>query len=256
MTTLYFLGTSASVASAARDNTSYLIKSDGLTALLDCPGSVVHKLTKLRVDFRAISHLFLTHSHPDHTYGFPGLLQSRLFVKSPLTVYGSRDTLQVAGKLAALYGLDNPKKYPPLVFKRIKAEQSFFKRRGCSISSFAVAHLPGSLGYSLRFGRTRVVISGDTAYSERVIRAAQGADILIHDCFCPDRIFREYPRLYSLHTSSLQLGELARLSRVKTVIPIHFASEVSYCFREILQEIRKNFRGRILMPSDLHSYMI
>lgn len=56
-----------------------------------------------------------------------------------------------------------------------------------------------------------------------------------------------------MHTSNLCLGKIAKVSKVKVLIPIHFASEVKYSLKEIVAEIKKNFSGRIIIPYDLQT---
>jgi ribonuclease BN (tRNA processing enzyme) len=202
--------------------------------------------------FRDVRRVLVTHGHPDHTFGFPSLLQCGTLYGITLTVYGSKQTLAVLRKLAAAYGLDDPAKHAPTRWRQLTAGKRSLDRPPFSVSSFRVSHIAGSLGYRFTFRKsgTSVAFSGDTAYSETMIEACRGCDILVHDCFCPERVFRRYPRLYSLHTSSLQLGRLASECKAKTLVPVHFASEVSYCFREIIDEIKKNYRGTLVIPKD------
>lgn len=251
MTKLVFIGTSGSVASATRDNTAFLLSAGKEQILIDCPGSIVQKLTRLKIDFRALKTVFFTHSHTDHTYGFPSLLQSQFLLNNTLNVFGHAQTCALVEKLRRAHKLTETSKYPKLRLKSIKAGNSFYSCPEFAVTAFAVSHLPGSLGYIFRFktGCT-AVITGDTAESASVIAAARDADILIHDCFSPDRIFKQYPRLYRLHTSSLQLGAIAAEAKVKKLIPIHFASEVCYSMRELGAEIRKHYQGKLIMPED------
>lgn len=250
MAEVYFLGTAGSVASARRDNTGFLVAAAGCRILVDCPGSTVHKLAGIGVDFRRVRDVFFTHAHADHTAGFPTFLQSRLLVKGELRVYGHGKTLEVIRRLIRLYGLDKGG-YPKTILREVSPGKAFFRRPGLKAASFPVSHLPGSLGYRFTLDNSRtLVFSGDTAYSTHVKEAARSADLLIHDCFAPERIFRRYPRLYSRHTSSLQLGILAAECGARTLVPVHFGTEVSYCFREILAEIRKNYGGKLIIPRD------
>jgi len=58
------------------------------------------------------------------------------------------------------------------------------------ISAFAVPHEPVSpaLGYRFDYGGRSIVMSGDTSASEMVQRAADGADVLIHEVLQPDLV--------------------------------------------------------------------
>ena len=47
---IYFLGTAGSVANKDRDNTSFLVNHNDCLSLIDCPGSVIQKVKKLKFD--------------------------------------------------------------------------------------------------------------------------------------------------------------------------------------------------------------
>lgn len=71
-----FLGTSGAVASATRDTTSLLFDGGSGGVLIDCGGSPVQRLRRLGVDPLTLTHVVITHIHPDHAYGLPALVQS------------------------------------------------------------------------------------------------------------------------------------------------------------------------------------
>ena len=83
-----FLGTSAAVASAERDTTSLVFVSRAGAVLVDCGGGPVHRLRRLGLDPLALTHVVLTHIHPDHAYGLPSLVQNLVLLgrRSPLAV--------------------------------------------------------------------------------------------------------------------------------------------------------------------------
>jgi ribonuclease BN (tRNA processing enzyme) len=54
-----------------------------------------------------------------------------------------------------------------------------------------------------------------------------------------------------MHANSLDLGRMAQEARVKRLIPCHFFGELDYAMDEITDEIRKHFRGDLIIPQDL-----
>jgi ribonuclease Z len=58
---------------------------------------------------------------------------------------------------------------------------------GVSISAFNVDHDPvkPAYGYRIEYGGRSVVISGDTTHSEYLVKAAKGADLLVHETLAP-----------------------------------------------------------------------
>lgn len=251
---IIFLGTAAAVASKERDNTSLLMKTPKDTILIDLPGSLVNKLERLNLDFRKISNIFFTHCHPDHIYGIVSLMHSQFRLKNKLHIFGSFEVIKLVKTLRRIFELEDTTNFPKVIYHKIKADpkRPFYNTRELVVSCFRVKHSQGSLGFKFLFKKINrtLVFSGDTTKSSNLIREAFGCDCLIHDCFCPERIFRKYPELYNLHTSSLLLGKIARSCQAKMLVPIHFASEVKYSFPEIIREIKKSYQGKIIIPQD------
>ncbi|MFW6129403.1 MAG: hypothetical protein ACOC6P_04075, partial [Candidatus Aminicenantaceae bacterium] len=75
-------------------------------------------------------------------------------------------------------------------------------------------------------------------------------------CSAPSRFFEIYPSLSSMHTSSLELGRLSSEAGVKNLIPCHFFGEIDYLMSEIEEEIKRNFRGKMIIPEDLQKIRI
>jgi len=266
MVKIIFLGTAGAVSSKERDNTALLLKTDREVFLIDCPGSLVYKLKKIDFDFRKIDRIIFTHSHPDHIYGLPSLLHSQYRLKNKISIYAHRKVISIIKSLVKIYGLEDESKFPQLIYREISSNlnRPFYKSENLYIYAFGVKHLPSSLGFKFVFlakdesvsgGKESksLIFTGDTAYSKGILNISKNADYLIHDCFSPSRFFKIYKELRKEHTDSLSLGRLARKANVKTLIPIHFCTELNYSFKEVMGEIRKNFKGRINIPEDFNS---
>lgn len=255
MAKIIFLGTAAAVASASRDNTSLLfIEDKGTKFLIDCPGSPVNKLSRVNIDFRQISQIILTHSHPDHLYGLASLLHSQYELKNRVDLYGIRAAFVVLKKLISAFRL-NQKKYPRLSYHPLllDSHHPFFESDEIAIFCFSVRHAHDSLGlkFYIKNSKVTVVYSGDTAPCPSLIKEAEATSYLIHDCLCPSRFEGKIKGLNVEHTSSLSLGQLAKKAKVESLIPIHFSTELDFSMEEVISEIRKNFPGRIIIPADL-----
>ena len=255
MQKIIFLGTAASVAGKTRDNTSLLVICGSEKFLIDCPGSPVYKLANISENFKLIDKIIFTHTHPDHVYGLPSLIHSQYRVSSELTICGSSGTVKFLKKLLSIYGLIDEKKFRKINWQEVSGTHSevFFNSDRIKISCFLVNHSPESIGLKFIFKEVRktVIYSGDTAACETTISEAKNADILIHDCLAPERFFIQYPILRTEHTSSLELGRIARKAQVKNLIPIHLAVEVKYSRQELIEEIKQNYTGKITFVKDL-----
>ena len=257
MSEITFLGTSGAVASKERDNTSLLIKTEKDSILIDLPGSPVKKLAKLNIDFRGISTIFFTHSHPDHIYGIVSLLHSQYKLKNQLDIYAHPNVIKLIRILRESFKLDDTHKYPGIIYHKILPWQKriFYDSNQICVWAFKTKHSRDSIGFRFYFKKINktVVYSVDTAFNPHLQDEAFGCDWLIHDCFAPERLFKRYPEAYRMHTSSLLLGKLATYCQVKILAPIHFATEVKYSIQEIIKEIKESFTGKVVIPSDLQT---
>ncbi|MFP6610290.1 MAG: MBL fold metallo-hydrolase [Deltaproteobacteria bacterium] len=149
-----------------------------------------------------LSAVLLTHFHSDHI-GELGevIVQSWLGGRSrPLIVYGPPGVERVVGGFQEAYALDahyrishhgrevlpvegaraipRPLRMPPGQSSMLVMDDGKVR-----VTAFVVDHEPVSPAYGYRFdaGGRSVVISGDTAVSENLVRSASGADLLVHE---------------------------------------------------------------------------
>src|SRR5262249_60583846 len=83
------LGSSGAVPSAERDTTALAVRAGGTVCLIDVGGSPVQKLRRVAVDPVDLAAVVVTHTHPDHVYGLPALVQNLIILgrRAPLPVY-------------------------------------------------------------------------------------------------------------------------------------------------------------------------
>src|SRR5262245_11055865 len=101
------LGSSGAVPSAARDTTALVVRAGATTCLVDVGGSPVQKLRRVGVDPLGLSAVVVTHTHPDHVYGLPALIQCLLILgrTAPLPVYCRVEHADLVGRLLDLFEL-------------------------------------------------------------------------------------------------------------------------------------------------------
>ncbi len=258
MSELYFIGTGGSVATERRDNTSLLLLTRESSLLIDCPGSVIQKLRKLNFDPRSISALLVTHVHPDHIYGLPSLVHSLMLDECLLPIYGSEKTVRFCADLLDLFNLRSEKVKCRIELIGVKEGDGHQLSPFLSCSFFRVPHSPASIAFHfcLENEGVHVIYSGDTPVHPALFQEAAGADYLVHDCSAPSRFFQEYPSLRSMHTDALSLGKHAQEAGVKNLLPCHFFGEIDFSMDEIEAEIRRNFRGNLIIPRDLSRILL
>ncbi|MBN2199988.1 MAG: MBL fold metallo-hydrolase, partial [Candidatus Aminicenantes bacterium] len=252
MAVLHVLGTGGAAPTAERDNTAFALEAGGPIALIDCPGSVLLKLKKAGIDGQRLEALLVTHVHPDHVYGLPSLVHGLMLVEGRLRVFGSQESLNFCGRLLDLFGLREPKIRMRVELVAVEPGSRFRVHDGLEAFGIPVPHTAASLAFHLYFqdSRNGWVFSGDTPPVPQVFLRAGEADGLVHDCSAPERFFVKEPALRSMHTSSDELGRMAAEAGVARLIPCHFFGDADFRIEEIENEIRRHYRGRLLMPRD------
>lgn len=253
MTEICFLGTGGAVATKERDNMSFLIDHDETLILVDCSGTVIQKIKKFNYDPRKVTSILVTHIHPDHIYGLPSFVHSLMLDKCLIRLFGSKEAVQFCQDLLDLYHLRDEKIKARIEFVSLNPGENFELKESLQCVCYKVPHSSSSLAYRFRFEEEKkeLLYSGDTPLNPLLFKEASGVDYLIHDCSAPSRFFKKYPSLHTVHTNSLELGKHSQQAKVKCLIPCHFFGELEFPFSEIEDEIRKNYKGRLVIPEDL-----
>lgn len=173
---------------------SILVEAGNEKLLFDCGRGAAQRLNQLKVPFSEVTALFLTHLHSDHTVGIPdlwltGWIRGR---EAPLRVWGPAGTKNMMTHLAQAYEFDIhirrdvDEKFPGAaveVAAKDIGEGIVYESKGVKVTAFTVDHgvVKPALGYRVDFDGHSVVLSGDTRYSENLVRFSQGADVLIHE---------------------------------------------------------------------------
>lgn len=250
---LIFIGTAGSVAGPERDNTSFLLRKEGTSLLVDCPGGVFQKLLKAGCPPKEVEALLVTHIHPDHIYGLPSLVHSLMTDEGCLRIFGSGESISLCRKLLDLFRLRRKKVKYEIDFFPLRPEESF------SVGPFrcrtqAVPHHSSSLAYSFQTPEgVHLYYSADTPVYPPLFKENPGIDFLVHDCSAPSRFFEQDLSLYEMHTHSRELGLWSSRAGVKTLIPCHFFVNLGFDISEIEKEIRENFKGDLIIPMDFQT---
>ena len=206
-----------------------------------------------------IRYAFLTHLHPDHTIGYPDLILTPWWAigrEKPLEVYGSNGITQMTDYILKAYGQTNNQE--SLVNTHEFTEEGIiYQDKYVKVEAFPVLHIPNSWGFRFTTPDKVIVISGDTAPSEKVVEYSKGADLLVHEVYTKkgfDIMWAndEARQLWhkSNHTSAYELGEIARKINPKLLVLYHIiywgASE-----QDLIDEISEKYKGRFIVGKDL-----
>ncbi len=264
------LGTGCPPPVMNRFGPSILVEAGGHKFLFDAGRGAMQRLTQLKIPWRDVSGVFLTHLHSNHVVGFPDLWLTGWLTApgrdEPLRVWGPAGTAAMMGNLSEAFAED--------IRIRIMEDKSnadgatiiaaevtdgmAIDTQGVKITAFLVDHGPvtPAFGYRVDFAGHSVVLSGDTKPSENLIIHAQGADVLIHEVvsmaslqeagYPPSRI----ETIVGHHTSPEQAGELFSRVNPKLAVYSHIVRPDA-TEQQIIPPTRKKYSGRLEMGEDL-----
>lgn len=258
MTELIFLGTAGFAATGERDNMSFVLSHNKNLVLVDCPGSIFHKLKKAGLDPAAVRILLVTHVHPDHIYGLPSLVHSLMLDNCELSLFGSEAAVSFCRNYLDLFHLLDEKMKCNVKFKTLREKKSICPMPWIDITPMRIPHHKSSFAYFIRLTKEDklLVYSGDTPEYPPLFKASAGADYLIHDCSSTSSMFAKYPSLYKSHTHSLKLGILAAEAGIKCLIPCHFFGRNGIFVEAIEKEIKQNYFGKTIIPNDFDRLLL
>ena len=222
---LRFLGSGDAFASGGRLFTCFEVRHPGGRFLIDCGASALIGMKRWGVPPNEIEAILLTHYHGDHFGGVPFFLIDAQLVsrrREPLTIAGPPEVeRRVIAAMEALFpGSSRVTPSYDLRFVEWTPEEPV-PVGACRVTAFEVVHAPGSHPHALRVEVAGKVISysGDTEWTDALIRAADAADLFICEAYTFDR---HVP----LHTDYLTLlGRRADL-RCGRLICTHMSDEM------------------------------
>ncbi|XPP27151.1 MAG: MBL fold metallo-hydrolase [Leucobacter sp.] len=135
-----------------------------------------------------------------------------------------------------------------------------------TVTAILVDHRPVFPAYAFRFETPdgSIVISGDTGVCTNLVKIAQGADLLLHECIDmewvdallgpdapkPDPNLMQH--MLAAHTSIEQVGPQAEAAAVKTLVLTHLAPGNSPI--EHWERAQEGFSGRLVVGEDLMAF--
>jgi ribonuclease BN (tRNA processing enzyme) len=209
----------------------------------------MHRALEVGISIADISHIFLSHFHPDHSGELAAILFALKYPapaiqKRPLTVVAGRGFKAFFQRLKALYG--NWIELPPDRFALVemdsdpKDHHTFDRIR---VSTMPVNHRPESIAFRVEDAMGKVLVySGDTDVCDGLIRIAANADLMICESALPDG------HKVDGHLTPSLAGTMAAAAGIKRLVLTHFYPPCDQV--DIEKQCRSTYSGSIVLAED------
>jgi ribonuclease Z len=257
------LGTGRPFVRRAQANCSWLVElGNGDKFIMDFGSGSQTNFTALEIPHQDVTAYFATHLHADHVGDF-----AQVWVGSwtggrvkPLVIYGPSGP-------EPEFGIEHFVRRQMESFAEVDVHEFDFRqigvvyeRNGVVIRSFPAIHqYDGPVSYRLEWNGLTFVFSGDTTPSRFFVENAQGADLLVHECFnsmaqlversgYDENTARTVGTM--IHTAPEEAGRVLALVRPRLAAVFHFFNDFD-TGADIEREIRKSYDGRLALAQDL-----
>jgi ribonuclease BN (tRNA processing enzyme) len=260
----------------ANSAAAQVIISDGKAYVIDCGNGVARQLALANVPLTILRHIFITHHHSDHNadYGNLMLLAWTAGLRTQVDTWGPPPLEKMTRLFFEMNAYDIETRIadegrvhlPSLVRPHeLSVPGDVMRDDTLKVTSALVHHPPVVPAFAYRFDAKdrSIVISGDTAPSDNLVKLAEGADVLVHDAmYLPgvERLVARLPNapalrksILSHHTAAEDAGRIAQRAGVSTLVLSHLVppDDPEISEQMWLEAARSQFRGTVLLGKDL-----
>lgn len=252
---LTLLGTGTPHPNPLRAGPSQHVQIGDASVLVDCGSGAARRMVEVGKHPVELDYIFVTHMHSDHTIDLAHLLISGWIRNrpKPYTIVGPPQTQEFVDRLIHAYEFDiklrrlhdrvGDEVMTPNVIEVSDGETvtgSDWQARAVEVDH---GYVKPALGFVFEQDKSKLVISGDTSPCDAIIKAATGADLLVHELtqgrpaeeanFVVDSDGKEIQtapeirnRIADSHTAPDQLGPLAQESGVPRLVASHLSGNM------------------------------
>jgi ribonuclease BN (tRNA processing enzyme) len=241
------VGTGTCVPRLDRGGPCTLVRTNGITAVVDLGLGALRGLLQLGVRHADLNALFVTHLHPDHVAEIVSFLFAANYDEAPrerpFVIAGGCGVQRLLDSLDVAHGRWlTPRRYELAVWEMAPRQEVRLQSLICRAG--VVHHIDSSLAYRFESAGRAVVISGDTGPSPELETLARGADLLIVEASLP--VAAEATNAH--HLSARQAGELGRRAGVGRLVLNHFYPAADAAAPE--REASEAFGGPVTVARD------
>ena len=293
-TRLITLGTVAGpIPRANRAQSSNLLIVNGTLYVVDAGDGVTRRIAQAGFNVRDVGTIFITHHHDDHTAGL-GTLMSVAWGSQrtkPINVYGPPRTAELVKAAVQYFSIsseiriaDGGRTIPisQLFFGHDVGAGMIFQDANVKVTALENSHFEFHSGaaagkhksYSYRFETPDrvIVFTGDTGLNNALTDLARGADVLVAEAnsieqrmqslirtgqwqvMTPDEQLRIKRQMTAGHLSTEDVGKMAALASVKTVVLTHLTWKSDENYTSWAEDVKKHFSGNVLIAKDLMEF--
>ena len=244
------LGSGTCVPSLKRSSSSFLLQIRDNLLLFDLGAGTMRRLLEAGFGISQVSHIFLSHLHPDHTGEFVSFLFATKYPqtyrrRTPFQIVGSRGLNNFYDGLRTVYR--EWIELEPGLMNLIEIDKSGHDQladNAFSVDTLPMLHIESSIGYRITGDDgTTVAYSGDTDYCKNAVALARGADLFICESALPDAMKVEG------HLTPSLAGRIATEAGAKKLLLTHFYPECESV--DIEAQCRDTYKGPLIVARDL-----
>ena len=242
---------------------SILVEADDQKLLFDVGRGASLRLSQMNINISSIQEIFFTHLHSDHIVGFPDLLMTGWVYqrKHPLRIYGPSGTKGFVENIKEAFVEDIKIRTQSPENLSINAmyidvndieEGLIYKKHNLKVFALEVDHGGGvkhAFGYKIIYNDKSIVISGDTNYSENIVKASKDVDLLIHEIADapPDMISKskKIQGIMNYHTTPEEISKIIEESQPKLVVLNHLLFLGGITSDQVLDKIYKGLQSDV-----------
>jgi ribonuclease Z len=280
------LGTGSPMANIKRAGVSTVVIAGQHTYIVDAGEGSLSRARASKLPLGKIDAMFVTHFHSDHIASAGEFMLNRWVDghhNDPLNVYGPKGIETVVEGFNTAYSKDSyyrtehhgsdfapptgagGKAIPFELGEDKTASKPILEEDGVKVTAFNVNHHPvkPAVGYKFEYKGRSVVISGDTVYSESVLKQSKQVDLLVHEALSVElvNLINKYGDntaskvahdIVSYHASPEDVARIANEASVKQLVYSHIIPPVNSRYLEsyFVKNAKKIYKGDMTLGND------
>jgi ribonuclease BN (tRNA processing enzyme) len=246
------LGSGTCVPRHDRSSSALLLETGRAKILMDLGRGTIDRLLTCGVTIFDLTHICLSHFHPDHTSEVVPLIfatkyPDRLARKNRLHLIGGPGLNSFYQGLQAAYGRWIILPEEQLEILEIDSpETESFVFKDFSMTVRRANHSPESLAYRIQAGGISMVYSGDTDLCDDLADLAFETDLFVCEASMPDG--QKVPG----HLTPSLAGSMASKARARRLVLTHLYPPCDEV--DVVKQARSTYKGPVIKAEDLMTF--